>query len=455
MRGLNDLYSSRKVSFSLPSLRVDSVSLGLFKEISEVRKSGLTFAVETANPQWQKEVRKTVTLEKTIAVMREAKAQGWRAAKFYFMVGLPPGFDEDESSSIVEFLRSVRAATGMSLNVNVAAFIPKPHTPWQRARQMGEEEATARITAVKAGLGRDGFKIGYHAPLLSLLEGIVARGDERAALLVWTPTGTGRGSMRGRSTSSSMSGAPPCGRGMGRPGRNLQTEGRGGEAALGRGRARALDERDNGAAAGGRPEEGEAPVARPATDGSPATAAAVPEKRILFSFSKSGAASFISHLDLMTVFERAFARAGFDLRFTEGFNPKPRLEFANPLSLGLDSREEIASVDLYDELTEEHFIEAMNASLPDGLRVQRAGRILHDGVSRRRSLMALYWGADFELIGGAGEARFLRLPATGPSIRRTLEAEGTWQTVQARRLATWASGPRGEPLSYSRPFPHS
>jgi radical SAM superfamily enzyme YgiQ (UPF0313 family) len=160
VRDLNERYSARKVSFALPSLRVDSLSLGLFKELSEVRKSGLTFAVETANPQWQREVRKTVTLEKTIAVMREAKAQGWRAAKFYFMVGLPPGFDEDESSSIVEFLRAVRAATGMSLNVNVASFIPKPHTPWQRARQMGEEEATARITAVKVGLGRDGFKIG-------------------------------------------------------------------------------------------------------------------------------------------------------------------------------------------------------------------------------------------------------------------------------------------------------
>jgi len=62
--------------------------------------------------------------------------------------------------------------------------------------------------------------------------------------------------------------------------------------------------------------------------------------------------------------------------------------------------------------------------------------------------MSLYWGADFEVRGATGEARILRLPATGPSIRKTLEAEGTWQTADALRVATWAVGPRGQPQSY-------
>ena len=68
VRDLNHAYGPRKVSFSLPSLRVDSLGLGLLREISEVRKSGLTFAVETARPDWQKEVRKIVTLEKVIGI---------------------------------------------------------------------------------------------------------------------------------------------------------------------------------------------------------------------------------------------------------------------------------------------------------------------------------------------------------------------------------------------------
>ncbi|MGA2379382.1 MAG: radical SAM protein, partial [Spirochaetia bacterium] len=81
VRELNARYAPRKVSFSLPSLRVDSLALGLLKDISEVRKSGLTFAVETATPEWQREVRKTVALDKVIGLLREAKAQGWKAAK--------------------------------------------------------------------------------------------------------------------------------------------------------------------------------------------------------------------------------------------------------------------------------------------------------------------------------------------------------------------------------------
>ena len=139
VRELNLQYAPFSVSFALPSLRVDSLALQLLREISEVRKSGLTFAVETAREEWQAELRKRASVEKIIAVLREAKGLGWKQAKFYFMVGLPASFDEDESSSIVDFLRAVRAATGMTLNVNVAGFIPKPHTPYQRAAQIGED----------------------------------------------------------------------------------------------------------------------------------------------------------------------------------------------------------------------------------------------------------------------------------------------------------------------------
>ena len=74
----------------------------------------------------------------------------------------------------------------------------------------------------------------------------------------------------------------------------------------------------------------------------------------------------------MTVFERALARAGYSARFTEGFNPKPRLEFANPLSLGLSSEDEIAGIDLHDFDSEADFVLRMNRSLPEGLRVLRA-----------------------------------------------------------------------------------
>ena len=150
----------------------------------------------------------------------------------------------------------------------------------------------------------------------------------------------------------------------------------------------------------------------------------------------------------MTVFERALLRAGYAARFTEGFNPKPRLEFASPLSLGLESEQEIAAVDLHDFDNESSFMERLNGGLPPGLRVTRAAIAHHEGTSRRRSLMSLYWGSDFEVEGETDGARTVRLAAGGPSIRKTLEARGAWETSRARRLKTWAAGQDGSPVSY-------
>jgi radical SAM-linked protein len=179
-------------------------------------------------------------------------------------------------------------------------------------------------------------------------------------------------------------------------------------------------------------------------------AAPSPWRRLVFSFTKSGPAAFLAHLDLMTVFERALARTGWRIRFTEGYNPKPRLEFASPLSLGLESREEVAGIDLFDMDSgrEGEFMTRMNGALPVGMVVMRAQVVADAGAARRRSLMSLYWGADFEITDQTGETRTMRLPATGPSIRKTLESEGTWMTSMARRTATWAADSRGAPVSY-------
>ena len=399
VRELNARYAARKVSFSLPSLRVDSLSLGLLKDISEVRKSGLTFAVETATPEWQRSVRKVVELDKVIAILREAKSQGWKAAKFYFMVGLPPSFDQDEAAPIVAFLREVRAATGMSLNVNVAPFIPKPHTPWQRAAQIGETDAMDRIMAVRRTLAGDGFKIGYHAPILSILEGIVSRGDERAGMLVLEAYRRGARldaweehvkldlwrQVIAEATWDVL--GETCRQRQ--PGEALPWDG----IALGLSTSIVTD------------VSGDAPAPRHAVDHTAAVPAPstvpLPWRRLVFTFSKKGPAVFIAHLDLMTVFERALARAGYSPRFTEGFNPKPRLEFANPLNLGLSSEEEVAGIDLHDFDSEGQFISRMNPCLPEGLSVLRASPVSDPGSARRRSLMSLYWGADFRSDRGS------------------------------------------------------
>ncbi|MDR3200131.1 MAG: radical SAM protein, partial [Spirochaetales bacterium] len=105
---LNFLYGKEQVSFSLPSLHLESLGLQVLAEISAVRKSGLTFAVETPQPEFQMALNKEASRDKIIAILREAKHNGWKLAKFYFMIGLPFYDDRDrEAQDIIDFVRSI------------------------------------------------------------------------------------------------------------------------------------------------------------------------------------------------------------------------------------------------------------------------------------------------------------------------------------------------------------
>ena len=87
-------------------------------------------------------------------------------------------------------------------------------------------------------------------------------------------------------------------------------------------------------------------------------------------FEKTGNAVWISHLDLMRLFQRAFKRAGLPLTHTKGFNPKPSVSIALPLSVGVESRCELLDFDLDGEsISCEEMKQRLNAALVDGVRV--------------------------------------------------------------------------------------
>jgi radical SAM superfamily enzyme YgiQ (UPF0313 family) len=186
---LNARYARRHVSFQLPSLRVSGFSLPLLEKLSEVRKSGLTFAVETPLEMWQLAVNKIVKLEEVVSILKEAKTRGWRGAKFYFMIGLPlgiPGLPNplDEAEAIVDFItEAVRQSRG-HFHINVGTFVPKPHTPYERSAQLGEEQAWSKLKYITSRLKPQGHKVSIHDPFISMIEGIIARGDERAGELI-------------------------------------------------------------------------------------------------------------------------------------------------------------------------------------------------------------------------------------------------------------------------------
>lgn len=87
-------------------------------------------------------------------------------------------------------------------------------------------------------------------------------------------------------------------------------------------------------------------------------------------FEKTGKAIWISHLDLMRVFQRAFKRAGFPLTHTQGFNPRPSVSIALPLSVGVESRCELLDFALEGEpITEQTILQGLNDALIEGIRV--------------------------------------------------------------------------------------
>lgn len=87
-------------------------------------------------------------------------------------------------------------------------------------------------------------------------------------------------------------------------------------------------------------------------------------------FEKTGNAVWISHLDLMRVFQRAFKRAGLPLTHTQGFNPRPSVSIALPLSVGIESRCEILDFDLEgDKLPNEEIMERLNRFLISGIKI--------------------------------------------------------------------------------------
>ena len=130
-------------------------------------------------------------------------------------------------------------------------------------------------------------------------------------------------------------------------------------------------------------------------------------------FEKVGTARFISHLDLMRLFQRAFKRAGLPLTHTQGFNPRPSVSIALPLSLGAESHCELLDFDLESPVPPEGIRDRLNAALIDGIRV----REVYDNGAKIKYLALLQSRLTLEYDGG--------IPAGAESAIRQLFARET------------------------------
>lgn len=179
---LMDRFADEYISVSMPSMRVGTLTPEIIEQIKRVRKTGFTVAPEAGTDRMREVINKGITEEDLLATCRDAFGAGWNLIKFYFMIGLPTETEEDVDG-IVELAKKARAAAGgggrAQINVSVATFIPKPHTPFQWHEQLSLEEAKARLQRLKQLLPRKGFKLKWHDAHTSFMEGVFSRGDRR------------------------------------------------------------------------------------------------------------------------------------------------------------------------------------------------------------------------------------------------------------------------------------
>jgi radical SAM family uncharacterized protein len=176
------------VSLSIPSLRLDSFSLGMLREIQKYKKSGLTFAPEAGSQRLRNAINKTITEEEILTAVGEAVKLGWNHIKFYFMVGLPTETQADLDAIVSVARNAMRTARSLqkkgnrsfSLTVSASNFVPKPHTPFQWAAQDSQQSLYEKNLYLKEALaGIKGVRYQFHDTRSSHIEALLARGDRR------------------------------------------------------------------------------------------------------------------------------------------------------------------------------------------------------------------------------------------------------------------------------------
>jgi len=174
-------FSKKKIAISIPSTRMDRFGVEIASRIASVRKTGLTFAPEAATQRLRNIINKNIEEQDIFSTLEAAKKSGWRRVKLYFMVGLP-GETEEDLKELVNLLRRIKKIGFKEVSASVAVFVPKPHTPFQFARQITPEEADERFKILTRA--KKSAKISYHDARMSLLEGIFSRGDRKLLDLI-------------------------------------------------------------------------------------------------------------------------------------------------------------------------------------------------------------------------------------------------------------------------------
>ncbi len=180
-----DYCAKRKIGLALPSLRVNDILGQLNKQLSSLKKTSITVAVEAARHELREKLNKKIDIDKLFDAAKLIRGLNIKHIKLYFMFGFPDESDDD-LYAIGEFLNLLRKTSKLSLNVSINIFIPKPYSLWEGVKM--EEESileSKRKIILKSIPKTRNIKVSMSNTKKSLLEGIISRADRKFSSVIY------------------------------------------------------------------------------------------------------------------------------------------------------------------------------------------------------------------------------------------------------------------------------
>jgi radical SAM-linked protein len=394
-----DFSEQRHVSVSLPSLRPGTLTKDIIGQIQRIRKTGFTIAPEAGTQRLRNVINKKICEEDLIETVERVFQAGWETLKLYFMIGLPTETEEDLQGIVDLSYKALKAAKVSNprlkqISVSISPFVPKPHTPLQWSVQDRTEETREKYRFLKKRLKNRKINFKWHEPKVSMLEGVFARGDRRLSDVLhkaWL-SGCRFDGWTEEFDFHKWAGAfEACGidpyfhlhrersldevlpwdhidSGISkdflideyRCSRIAETTAdcRGGECSL---CGVCNNDVDNMYA---RQTGQRTCLHRTISRSEPRIV-----KRFRIRYTKEGRLRFISHLEMISLFSRAFARAGIQLEYSKGFHPHPKIAMGPALPVGVCSVTEFLDVSVLGSLFEDALATRLNRALPEEIRI--------------------------------------------------------------------------------------
>jgi radical SAM family uncharacterized protein len=190
VHAVNERFREQKIKISLPSLRIETVSVELMDLLQgHSSRSGFTLAPEAATERMREIINKPISEEQLLETVREIYGRGWHTIKLYFMIGHPSETLEDVEA-IAHLCKKVLAegrkimGKRAKVNAGVSTFIPKPHTPFQWTPCDTSEQIMLKQDLLRRELRGPGLKINWNEPGETMLEAWLSRGDRRISEVI-------------------------------------------------------------------------------------------------------------------------------------------------------------------------------------------------------------------------------------------------------------------------------